>query len=529
MSLSIHSLYQSWQVNRQQKQHRLAQGRLTANEAATCLPLNGDIPLTKVSVSHGTMPTIFTDAANPGHLLVVAPPDGHWREQIVWTLSRWSGAALIIDPDGQLYRQTAALRQAKVGNVFAHPGYRLPANDLLRLWQEDHAQRLHQLLLPESTDLAEETLNPTTSLFCAIGHYSLVHKMNPFQLLLDMALTDMLRALAALETVPPARLHVRHFTKGLPPHLAIFDAMTVQAFARFCQQLWPYQAAYDAFALPAAAGAILPQHWFRTKSSLYITYPGSQMPDMVGLVAALVHSQLRAHQTFGNGHRLLLIMDTRLAGRLLHFLNFLSTAADYGISVLLTAPSLAALDMIPTASGRDSFIAAFNHQLWYPPRDRETATYMATRLGTVLNKNGTPIPLETTAEVLGWPKEKLLLLTVRERPYLLVGQPVPLPTAFPQRQPPMPPTTATVPRTAAGWLPPLPEMTELVQTALVAGGTMSNPDEVPTAPATTGAEDGLLTTDSSEPADGQGDHSPDTATEDASQEQRLHLVRTRFR
>lgn len=165
MSLSIHSLYQSWQVNRQQKQHRLAQGRLTANEAATCLPLNGDIPLTKVPVSHGTMPIIFTDAANPGHLLVVAPPDGHWREQIVWTLSRWSGAALIIDPDGQLYRQTAALRQAKVGNVFAHPGYRLPANDLLRLWQEDHAQRLHQLLLPESTDLAEETLNPTTSCF----------------------------------------------------------------------------------------------------------------------------------------------------------------------------------------------------------------------------------------------------------------------------------------------------------------------------------------------------------------------------
>ena len=41
------------------------------------------------------------------------------------------------------------------------------------------------------------------------------------QLLLDLALTDMLTALAALETVPQARLYVRHFSKGQPPHLAV--------------------------------------------------------------------------------------------------------------------------------------------------------------------------------------------------------------------------------------------------------------------------------------------------------------------
>ncbi|MFZ1396223.1 MAG: hypothetical protein WAS33_04965, partial [Candidatus Promineifilaceae bacterium] len=250
MHKNLHSLIHTWLIARQQKQHRLVQGRLTANEAAVRLPDDGEMPLASLPVSHGATSTVYATAENRGHLLIVAPPGSAAREQLRLTVSQWPGAALIVDPDGRLYQQTAAFRQMLFGPVYAHPGYQLRGDSLLRLWQEEAAFQLHQLLMPARPLAASVTdedvqLNRTVSLFCAIGHYSRVHKRHPFQLLLDVALTDMLRALAALETVPQARLHVRHFTKGQPPHLAIYDAATVQAFSWFCHQLWPYQAAYD--------------------------------------------------------------------------------------------------------------------------------------------------------------------------------------------------------------------------------------------------------------------------------------------
>lgn len=459
MHQKLLSLYTAWQIARQQKQHRLAQGRLTANEAAVRLPDDGEMPLVRLPVSHGTTPTVYATAENRGHLLIVAPPGSPWREQLCLTVSHWPGAALIVDPDGRLYRQTAALRQALYGAVYAHPGYRLRPNSLFRLWQEETAFQLHQLLLPPcpltksapEEDARVET-NRTVSLFCAIGHYSLVHKRHPFQLLLDVSLTDMLRALAALETVPQARLHVRHFSKGQPPHLAIYDAATVQAFSWFCHQLWRYQAAYAAFGLPTDKAGIVPEHWFREKQTLYLTYPTSQMVEMAGLVAAIVHSQLLAHQTYGRGQPLLLVLDASLAGALPHFTQFLATAADYSITVVLTAASLAALHGISPLNSSETLVSQFAHQLWYAPRERETAVHIATRYGTKFNPDGESASVFTPEEVLGWSGEALLLLTRRERPYMVMGQPVKLPEEFPQRQPPLPPQQAAYPEpTIAGY------------------------------------------------------------------------------
>jgi hypothetical protein len=95
--------------------------------------------------------------------------------------------------------------------------------------------------------------------------FAQAHKRNPFQLLLDLALTDMLTALAALETVPQARLHVRAFTKGQPPQLAIYDAATVQAFAWLSQQLWRYQEAYTLFAMPEEKKDVVLDYWSRVE------------------------------------------------------------------------------------------------------------------------------------------------------------------------------------------------------------------------------------------------------------------------
>ena len=549
MQKNLHSLYTAWRIARQQKQHRLAQGRLTANEASTRLLDNGEMPLARLPVSHGKTPTVYTTAENRGHLLIVAPPGSPWREQLHLTMGYWPGAALIVDPDGQLYQQTAAFRQVVRGPVYAHPGYQLRGDSLLRLWQEASAFQLHQLLLPAnplmesaSEEKIQAATNRTVSLMCAIGRYGQVHKRHPFQLLLDVGLTDMLRALAALETVPQARLHVRHFTKGQPPHLAIYDDATVQAFSWFCHQLWPYQAAYDAFALLTDKASIVPEHWFRQKQTLYLTYSVSQMAEMAGLVATIVHSQLRAHQTFGGGQPLLLVLGTSLARRLPNFTQFLATAADYGITVVLTAPSLASLSSISPGSFAETVVSQFAHQLWYAPRDRETAVYMATRYGTHLNPEGEPESVLTPEEVLGWSDEELLLLTRQERPYLVLGQPVALPEDFPQRQPPRPPTAGDLPRTYDSWLPPLSDLTEQVQAALIAQGAMpvqakaevvvpKEEDEGKTAvsPAPAVTKESHPNSNLDAPADNLPKHPEPPAEDDEAAKKSLNIVRTKFR
>ena len=46
----ISKIHQAWRLRRQQKQHRLSQGRLTANEAAILLDQEGHIPLVEPSI-----------------------------------------------------------------------------------------------------------------------------------------------------------------------------------------------------------------------------------------------------------------------------------------------------------------------------------------------------------------------------------------------------------------------------------------------------------------------------------------------
>lgn len=532
-NLHLQTFTQSWQLARRQKQHRLAQGRLTANEAATRLPGSGEMPLARLPVSHGATPTVYATAENQGHLLIVAPPGSLWQQQLRLTLSHWPGAALVVDPDGRLYRQTAALRQAQYSAVYAHPGYRLRFNNLLRLWHEDVAFQLHQLLMPQlsqadsSTDANHTATNRTVSLFCAVGFYSLAHKCNPFQLLLDVALTDMLRALAALETVPQARLHVRHFTKGQPPQLAIYDEATVQAFSWFSHQLWRYQEAYATFALPPDSEGVVPEQWFREKKTLYLTYTTSQMAEMAGLVAAIIHSQLVAHQTFGSGRPLLLVLDAALASRLPHLTQFLTTAADFGITVVLTTPSLAALAALTLTGSGETLAGQFAHQLWFAPRDRETAEHISTRYGTSLNKAGEPVPALPAEEMLGWADEALLVVTRQERPYVFIGQAVKLPEDFPQRQPPLLPTAGSEPRTYDKWLPPLPSFTSEIQAALVDRGAMPDPAETDTA-----AEQELAVVETAvlpEPDVSPTNQPESPGEEDAASEKSLNIVRTKFR
>jgi hypothetical protein len=71
---NIKTLHKQRQFQRQQAQHRLAQGRLTAAEAAAQLGGEAAIPLVTVQPNKGEPVTIGMDGQPfGGHLLVVAP------------------------------------------------------------------------------------------------------------------------------------------------------------------------------------------------------------------------------------------------------------------------------------------------------------------------------------------------------------------------------------------------------------------------------------------------------------------------
>ena len=78
----IAKVHQAWRLRRQQKQHRLSQGRLTANEAAILLDQEGHIPLAGLPLGKNDAKTVYLPMEDKGHLLLL-------RRQIVNGVNSW--------------------------------------------------------------------------------------------------------------------------------------------------------------------------------------------------------------------------------------------------------------------------------------------------------------------------------------------------------------------------------------------------------------------------------------------------------
>src|SRR5690606_19455539 len=92
------------------------------------------------------------------------------------------------------------------------------------------------------------------SLFTAVALYAEAKGLDPIRVLLDLAESDPVQALAALERVPAARRHVRVFTNGAPPGGFQDDRFATSAFGTFTTRLAPYQKHVDTIAPPQADG-----------------------------------------------------------------------------------------------------------------------------------------------------------------------------------------------------------------------------------------------------------------------------------
>ena len=340
----ILKLQQSWHFRRQQKQYRLSQGRLTANEAAILLDQEGHIPLADLPLGKNDAKTIYLPLEDKGHLLLVAPPDSQWRDQLALTIGVWPGAVLAADPDGWLYQRTGYMRSRLGKPVYTIPGYRFNLTRYFQFWDDSVASNLHRYLMDMDAVSPEERwlLEWTATLFTAVGLYSYAHKLNPMHVLLNAANGNMLQTLTALETELEASQYVYEFTNGQTPWQAIHDPEVVRSFHLFTRQLQRYQSLYHTFALRAARD-IVPEKWVNAQGALYLTYGHRKWSEVQGLAAALVDGMFAYHCSHGEYDPLLLVLDTALARQIHHFPTLLTEAADYGVTVILTAGSLAEL------------------------------------------------------------------------------------------------------------------------------------------------------------------------------------------
>ncbi|MFZ0545028.1 MAG: hypothetical protein WAM60_06305 [Candidatus Promineifilaceae bacterium] len=446
-------IQQRWRWQQQQKQHRLAQGRLTAEEAAFQLSAKGHIPLAAIP-GHKDRPDIAIPTDAGGHLLLVAPPDSGWRDQLAMTLYHWPAAALVVDPGGRLYQQTGYFRETVWGKVYTVPGYAFNLVHYYRFWDSEPARRLHHFLVKTSPPEAEDwLLDHSAVLVEAIGYYGYHYKRNPLHLLLDAARTDLFQVLEALNTVDELDYLVTWFSMDLPPWEAFYDEDVRHSFALFRHQMARYQHLYGSFFIDNTINTI-PKTWVEEKGSLYLTFSPAEMADLSGLAAAIVDGIHRYHLTHGGYEPLLLIIDAAFARVLPPIEQLLVEAAEYNITVILTADSLSALNNLAESGDGAALAGRFAHQVWYPPHDPQTAAHMAWLYGTELWEAGKPPrQLLSPEEPMAWPRDRVLVYTRRERPYRFLAERVTIPADLTIRPAPVPPKSPSLPRRPDSWLP----------------------------------------------------------------------------
>jgi hypothetical protein len=460
MMQNIKNLLNERQFRRAQELHRLAAGRLTAAEAAAQLNQAGDIPLCMVQPEKGDAVALSTSAQPRGsHLLVVAPPTEQVTYYLDHVLLKWPYAAVVVDSNGKLHKVTAAFRERLVGRVYTFPGNQIDLGRYFPFWDESQAQKLHYFLMSPYAHENQEQIKRSIALYLAVGHYAHARSRNLMQLLLDVASCGMLQTLRGLETVPEARLYVRQFCKGQSPHEAIHDPDTVTAFNLFTQQMQRYQPHYSLFAT-APATALLPAKWAQDKASVYLTYDSLLLKEIGGLVVAIVNGLVRSHQSSGQYSKLLLVLNETIAQQIPNFDLMLSSVSDYGITVLLVASSWQGLDNVLGKTTRHLFQHLFGSQIWYPPRDEETAQKMSAQLGYQLQRDAQDrVPVMTAAEIAAWPSDRVLVKLWRDRAYCIIGEAMAANPAIGFRYaPPLPPLTAPAPRQCLDWLPSLPDI-----------------------------------------------------------------------
>ena len=370
-----------------------SQGRLQDKDVAQQMAVERGVPYATVTDDKKKEVKVGLDyATGEGHLLVSGPTRSGKGLHLTDTLLTWPGPALIVDPKGEQMARTAAWR-SQFGPIYCLPGHQMNlAATYRQLLDRDDIAELHTHLMrpwqSRETIFAEKAM----SLFTAAGLYAQAKELDPIRVLLDLAESDAIEALAGLETVPAAKRHVRVFTNGAKPEAYRDDRFVTSAFGNFTTRLATYQKHIDTIAPPdAGSHLVIDPEWARQNGTIYITYSLQDLKGVGGVVAAMIAAMLR-HQMGAQAlqqtkERLLVAIDELPAVGLKNIADYLATCGGYGITLLLYVQSIAQLKELYGLDGTSAILSNCTHQVWYPPTEYETAETMSRLYGMTLRAN----------------------------------------------------------------------------------------------------------------------------------------------
>ncbi|MBE2225411.1 MAG: type IV secretory system conjugative DNA transfer family protein [Anaerolineae bacterium] len=321
--------------------------------------------------------------------MVVAPTRAGKGLHLTDTLRHYPGPALVVDPKGEQFQRTAALR-SRLGPVYRIPGHQVHLSAYYRhLRDRDETIELHTHLLRPWASSEPIFAEKALSLFTAVGLYAQAKHLNPIRLLLDLAESNPVEALTALRKVEAARRHVDIFTNGAAPDAYQEDKFVTSALGNFTTRLAPYQKHIDTIAPPdlQRRDLIVPPDWAGQNGTVYITYSLNDLRAAGGVVAATIAAILRYQMRQTQKQKMLVAIDELPAVGLRNIADYLSTCGGYGITLLLYVQSVAQLQELYGREGLRAILSNCDHQLWYPAVEMETARFMSELYGTTMKAN----------------------------------------------------------------------------------------------------------------------------------------------
>ena len=394
--------------------------------------------------------------------LLLAPTRSGKGLHLTQTMLTWPGAAIIVDPKGEQYQRTAGERQKR----FGAPIYRLPGSQVHLAYYYDYLLdrdslfELHHHLLRPWQSRERIFADKSRTLFSAAAEYARAFQLNPIRILLDMAESDPVDVLTAMETLPAARKYVRLFTDGLSAKKYYENRFATSAFGTFTTMLNGYQKHIDTIAPTRNNETVIPRDWAAQGATIYVTYSLNDLQGVGGVVAAIMAAFMRYQLKQNEKQRVLFAIDELPAVGLNNVVNYLATVGGSGVTLLLYAQAISQLRELYGREGTQSILANCVHQLWYPPADVETARVMAELYGTAYKSTHTHSTANRVyqggqqdnrpqqnfvdmrhgqgwemrqvlepGEVMSLPKERVMVLTQKERQYRFFGErlnPIPL-------------------------------------------------------------------------------------------------------
>lgn len=382
-------------IRKMQETAAHTQGRVTIAQIQTELTLTRGIPLVQVGTGKTQTLVGLDYEAAEGHVMVVAPTRAGKGLHLTDTLRYYPGPALIIDPKGEQFTRTAALRR-QLGPIYRIPGHQVHLSAYYHhLRDRDEIIELHYHLLRPWASQEPIFAEKALSLFLAVGLYARARRRNPLRLLLDLAESNPVTALTALRTVEAARRHVDIFTNGAAPNAYQEDKFVTSALGNFTTRLAPYQKHIDTIAPPdlRRRDLILPPDWAAQNATLYVTYSLNDLRAVGGVVAATIAAILRHHMRQDGRQKMLVAVDELPAVGLRNLVDYLATCGGYGITLLLYVQSVAQLQGLYGRDGTRAILANCDHQVWYPAAEMETARFMSELYGTTLKAS----PMQSTS------------------------------------------------------------------------------------------------------------------------------------